>query len=417
MTSSLALMILLAGDGGVSTRQSSHDITTVAAGSPIAAGVATAAGAAKAFTVDLCARPSAEAWQKVRQRLAAPRNQRYLEGATWALMHGALPSDSMPLLEAADAFTKAVKKKETAKLSGSRGPCGASRTMLSRLDGKDPPARAFAAIFLGVIGDARLAPRLTSLLNDNDQDTRYAAAIAAGLLGDREQSARLLTLLSSPAADDRSGAALGLAEMGATEQAPAIAALLARSEDERVRNSAIVALVVLGSGARFADAIGKVMLEGNGDDVVTAVYALAAIGARSQADAMAKLLDRRFQRGAAAKALALLGASEHAAAIASLLSADDPLVRQDAALALGILKAKSYEEAVAARLDDPTEFVRRYAAYALLLMGSGLRRDACLAIIDPAEAKGYRLNAGDLHPLVSDRLAGLEDRIQAARGH
>jgi HEAT repeat protein len=91
-------------------------------------------------------------------------------------------------------------------------------------------------------------------------------------------------------------------------------------------------------------------------------------------------------------------------------------VRQDAALALGILKAKSYEDVVAARLDDPTEFVRRYAAYALLLMGSGLRREACLAIIDRAEAKGYRLNAGDLHPLVSDRLAGLEDRLRAARG-
>jgi hypothetical protein len=113
----------------------------------------------------------------------------------------------------------------------------------------------------------------------------------------RSDSDRVLDLPSSAAKDDRAGAALGLAEMGATEQGPAIAALLTHAEDESVRSSAIVALVMLGTGARFADAIARVMPEEDGADGVTALYALAASGAKSQADAMAKAIERPSHRG------------------------------------------------------------------------------------------------------------------------
>jgi HEAT repeat protein len=367
-----------------------------------------------------CREATAEAWQKLRARFAAPRYRDYLDAAVWSLLHTERPADGGHWLHDTGAFTEALEKGDPRRLRALGGLCGLTQTLLHGLRAKDPEARGYTAVFLGVIGDLALAPRLTPLLRDRAPNTRFAAAIAVGLLGDRKQAPRLVAMLSSAAEEDRSGAALGLAEMGATEEAPGILALLTPRENENVRRSAVVALVVLGVAPHFTEAIARVMTEEDGDedgdDAVTALYALAETGAKAYANAIAKRLAIPAQAGDAAKALALLAASQQAPAIAALLRSDQPLVRKDATLALGILGAVQYEGAVAAELTDREDFVRLYAAISLLLMGSRNHRSGALAIVDAADKRGEQLNAGDLNPLVVDRFADLEHRLRIARG-
>jgi HEAT repeat protein len=387
------------------------------AGIWLAALVATSARPTHASTsTPACRATTPEAWQKLRSRFADPRHRAYLDAATGALVHAAREADAHRWLDFMGALTEALEKDDPTRLRAVGGLCGVTQTLLRGLQSKDSTTRGYAALVLGVMGNLKSISRLAPLLRDRDPNTRFATAIAVGLLGSREQAPRLVAMLSSPAEEDRSGAALGLAELGATEQAPSIAALLAHREEESVRRSAVVALVVLGAASRFTEAIARTMTEEDGDDSVTALYALAKIGAKPYANAMAKRLAIPGQAGDAAIALALLGASQQTPAIAALLRSDQSLVRKDATLALGILGATPYQDAVAAELTDPEDFVRLYAAISLLLMASETHRSDALAVVDVADRRGERLNIGDLHPLVRDRFADLELRLRLARG-
>jgi predicted GH43/DUF377 family glycosyl hydrolase len=92
--------------------------------------------------------------------------------------------------------------------------------------------------------------------------------------------------------------------------------------------------------------------------------------ATDQANAIAALLQNRFKKDAAAKALALMNAHNYAGAIAAILKDKEPLNRCAALLALGIMQAKDYEDQVVAHLEDPEEFVRPYAAWGIIMMES-----------------------------------------------
>jgi hypothetical protein len=90
-----------------------------------------------------------------------------------------------------------------------------------------------------------------------------------------------------------------------------VAALLASGSDtEGVADSAIHSLLPMGAGSEYDDEIARVLQTGGqavGEPTETAAYALAVIGAKEHSADLATLLRKDFAMRFAAKALALMG--------------------------------------------------------------------------------------------------------------
>jgi len=229
---------------------------------------------------------------------------------------------------------------------------------------------------LAVIGDLKYKKDIAKLLKDKNHTLpksednlestfknfdRSRAAMALGLMGAKEYAPNLSILLRSPDADDKAGATLGLGYMCAREYISNIANLL-DDDNEQVQVSA---LEVLGEfdATEYSKKIASLLNSRTGSMVIeTACYTLARFNSKEQASELARLLNERFRKGYAAKALALLGAKEYAENIVQLIEDDDPLVRSDALIALGILDNKDYINKIATHLQDKKIFVRAYAA-------------------------------------------------------
>lgn len=116
-------------------------------------------------------------------------------------------------------------------------------------------------------------------------------------------------------------------------------------------------------------------------DVDQPTRALAAVllgvcGDKSYANQIAVLLRPRrttrdeplYERGRAAMALGLLGATEHTLALVDLLKSSNSFDRAGAAFGLGALRATDHMTAVARLLDDADEDVRNAAKESLAMM-------------------------------------------------
>jgi len=171
----------------------------------------------------------------------------------------------------------------------------------------------------------------------------------------------LCILLKDDSVYVRRGAALGLGYMGARDKAGDVARLLEDDEDQ-VCGAAAEALAEMDAGDWAQQTAGLLQNRAGEFSPETACYALVRLRANGQAARIAALLDDKYKKGDAAKALALLGEIRYAGNIARLLKSEDFLDRDDACLALGILGIKAYEKDLAEMLKNENGTLLRFAA-------------------------------------------------------
>ena len=355
-----------------------------------------------------------------------------LTAAGWTLTHCADKKEIKQVEKTLSLLNAFADTNQIPKLVEAGGVVRFKENVANLLKSEDPVVRGFAALLLAVVGDAGRKRDISRLLEDKQgsppkEDDRLLynfdrsrAAMALGLMGAKEYEPRLAALLRSSDYADRSGAALGLGYMGAKEHIKDLAKLLSDHENQ-VQKAAMQALAELGATDCAKD-IAK-LLTSFGDPSVyeTACYALVRLNATEQARELAALLDDRFRKGNASKALALLGAKEYTKDIARLTEDSEPLVRCDALIALGILGAKQQAENIATHLQDQTPYVRAYAAVGLLLMGDQKHSRGVEEVVmagiklpeiasDRVDTTPYFAARIKLHPVVAERQQGLVTR-------
>lgn len=286
------------------------------------------------------------------------------------------------------------------------------------LELKDDTIRGFAALVLGVTGDVTFAPSIAKMLEVDVKDASFTdqyayppvtyrgqAAVALSILGSREYLPKIVRLLKSKNEYDRRGAITALGYFGAKEYAGEIVGILTNSDLKTADDpSPVYFLIQNGIIKDYKKELVTVMSDKfKSETAETAMYALVSIEAKEHSAEIAKLLSDRFRKGDAAKALALMGATEYADRIALLLTDENGLVRKDAALALGILKSKKHIPNLTNLLTAKEDYVRHYAAIALVLMEAKASYQTAIPAIKKAKAQGAYLNEGDFHPVIAER--------------
>lgn len=340
-----------------------------------------------------------------------------LSSSIWTLTHDYKSKTEVDsVLKYLRKFFTALQANDQAKLQEMGGVKGFKDKFLEFLKSEDENIKGFAAIILGITGDINYAPQIAALINERDKsftdrDTyplvtyRGQAATALGIMGAKKYTPKIALLLKSQNNYDRSGAISALSYLDAKEYSKDVVALLTNKNIYHIGNvSPIYFLIETGTAKDYKKELIEVMLNELSSEIAeAAVYALVSLESKENARDIAKLLNREFRKGNAAKALALLDAKEYSNHIASLLNDENSLVRKDAALALGILKAKNHSSKVAELLKAKEDFVRYYAAVSLVLMQANEYYKEAIPIIEKSHQSGAYLNDGDFHPLVQDR--------------
>jgi HEAT repeat protein len=312
-----------------------------------------------------------------------------------------LSSHAWPLIQQASATEKetllvmiGAKENDAASMKAALERGGGidyyRKTVADLLQNKDECIRAFAAVWLGLIGDKKSATDLLKLLRSKELPTRNkslegvdrgGAALGLGLLGAEEHSAEIAAQLKSPSHHVRSRAALGLGAMKATQFAADVANLIKPGEikpvdDPAARDegvlAAVTALAYMGAKEQAQHIAGILTSKESRTPGLkkSAIYALAKLKASEHAKTIGALLDDQLLKGDAAQALALMNAQEFKEKIVSLLGDENPSHRCAGLMALGILRARECEENVAKHLNDATSSVQSCAAWSLVLMES-----------------------------------------------
>jgi HEAT repeat protein len=362
--------------------------------------------------------------ERIALRLQKAEHLNLLQAAMWTVTHDYRDhKHTDDVVKSVFAYLDALQKYQIGdkepltKLDGVRG---LSAKLSDMLQDPDPAIRAFAAVLIGIVGDNTLAPVLAELLKDrllaDGELLRYdrgRAATALGLLGAVEYKPRLAELLKSKNQYDRAGAISALGYFRATEYGDAIAALLGRTDlgvDDDP--SPVYFLVDTAIAGNYKPQLVKAMLgKFQSDTAEAAMWALVRIDAKEHAKEIARLLSDEFKKGDAAKALALLGATEYTVRIAGLLNDKSGLVRSSALLALGVLNAKSHEAAVARALQDPESYVRSYSATSLLLMQAKRHYGAALPFLEKPDAGRAYLTDSSFSPLVAEKTHVITQRL------
>jgi len=171
----------------------------------------------------------------------------------------------------------------------------------------------------------------------------------------------------------------------------------------------------MGVAADYADVFASVLRDKltPSETAEAAVYALAALKSKRHAKDIARLLDEKYRRADAAKALALMCAKEYAPRIALMLSDEGSLDQSAALLALGVLGAREYvPEAVRIMRRQEKSFGSYYAAAALVLLDATEHAAEVVPHVERGyDAKLY-LTADDFSPLVEDDLKPLRLRYE-----
>ena len=273
---------------------------------------------------------------------------------------------------------------------------------LPLLDSPDPVARAMGAGIVSEVGGRTEAFRIALLIQEprpphrmpdgcEDTNNGFDRGAAASLLGGMqatEYAGLLLAMLQSDNEHERMGAALGLGLMREPVYADNVAGLLA-DEDGYVCGHAIKALVMLDARQYIPRLVGLLSDRAAGHEPrEEAMWALAALGARESAPAIAACLRESclFFGNTASVTLAVLGAREYTDDIAGLLdpSADDDceFAREGALLALALLGAVEKTPEITAWLEDGDDSVRATAATALALLGADEYAEEALACLE-----------------------------------
>lgn len=272
----------------------------------------------------------------------------------------------------------------------------------------DSVMRGFAAIALGMIGDATSIPVLIDVAkntDDSQRDVRSSAISALGLFADdRDDIVLALTELlrdESMVADIRGMIPIALSRLGADAE-PAVPQLLKLGSGKRTESEvAQSCLIALGRIASPADAevvkfLRATMADSNdahlrhfalmalADLGVKAALAADEPGAKPVLDELTKALLRQFTQpgyqvdqpwGAIALGIVARELPDHAEARADMVrvvrekfeSEKDPLRRSACAIGLGLMRSNHDGEAMLDVLvkDNPPAMLRGYLAVAL----------------------------------------------------
>jgi HEAT repeat protein len=340
-----------------------------------------------------------------------------LTSSMWSLTHNYRDKAEVDeIMKLTQSFIAAISGRDTAKLDENGGVKGFKDKFAKYLNSEDDAVSGFAAVVLGIAGDASYAPRIAALLDKKDKSMteefsyppvtfRGRAAVALGLLGAKEYKSKIAALLKSKNQFDRQGAITAFGYLGAKEYVKEVANLLTSREIASADDDSPVYFLIQNDLANdYKKELLAAALDGSGREKATAaLYALARLDAVEYAADVATLLGERFRKGDAAKVLALMNAVAYADKIALLLSDENSLARKDAALALGILKSKKHAAKIAGLLTAEEDFVRYYAAVALVLMEASEYYKEALPIIEKTHRAGAYLNDGDFHPLVAEK--------------
>ncbi len=335
----------------------------------------------------------------------------------WSLIHNYESETEVDeVQEYLKRFLDALESRDEVKFKEIGGIKAFKEKFSGFLKSDDDTIKGFAAVMLGITGDTDYAPPIAALMGERDKsftepDTypvvvyRGRAATALGILGAKEYTAKIALLLKSRNNYDRTGAIVALNYLNAKEYAKDIVALLV-NKDFQVNDdvSPIYFLFATGTAKDYKKELAEVMLGDFGIETgKAATYAFVKLESKENAKDIAKLLNRRFRKGDAAKALALLDAKEYTDEIVLLLGDENSLVRKDAALALGVLNAKNHSSEVTKLLKAKEDFVRYYAAVSLILMEAKEYYKEAIPIIEASHQAGAYLNEGDFHALVLNK--------------
>jgi len=360
-------------------------------------------------------------------RFRDPKNAALLESAMWTLGHDyADLNHSNDVTKTLTNYLDAMYKHEAgdpAPLENLGGLTAFKGKLIVWLDDGDQSVRAFAAIVAGISGDRNKVPQLLKLMKRPDEDEFSVvydsgrAATALGLLGAAEYKPDILLLLKSKNEYSRSGAIKALTLLGAKENAKEVAAILT---DPKINltddTSPIYFLVETGTAKDYKKELVAAMQRRFGSETAkAAMYALVRIKAKEEAPQIAKLLTGEFVKGEAAKALALMGATEYTGKIGAMLDDEDESVRADAALALGILGAKEYAPQLAAIMVNKETFANSYAAAAIIMMDATDYTGQAAKILKELKAQGVYLTEGSFHPIVSEEIKPFIEKVKAAK--
>jgi HEAT repeat protein len=361
------------------------------------------------------------------KRFQKPENVNVFQGAVWTVTHDYAEHKHMDeVMKSVFAYLEALAKfqsGESEPLAKLGGVSGFKRKLTDLLNDGDQAIRSFAAVMIGITGDKALVPSLAKLLDKQTAaGERYSmvydrgrAALALGMIGAVEYKPRIAELLKSENQYDRSGAIAALESFGATEYAKEIADQLSRSGAVDDDPSPVHFLIATGVAKDYKPQLVKAMLDKfRSETSDAAMYALVKLDAKEHSKEIATLLDEEFRKAEAAKALALLGATNYTRRIALLLKDKSGLVRSAAALALGVLAAKEQGSAVAELLKDPEDYVRNYAAAALMLMQAERYYAAALPLLEtPHQGRAY-LTESSFSPLVDEKTREVTQRLITA---
>ncbi len=364
---------------------------------------------------------------KIAERFQKPEHLNLLQGAVWTVTHDYSDIKKMSTaVESVFKFLDAFQKHQSGDPAPLEqiGGVSAFKAELSKfMVDEDQALRAFAAVLVGITGDKGMYPQLVKLIETptdaKDQMMRYdrgRALQALGLLGAIDQKLLIARFIRSESQYDRSGAIWALTTIDAKEFAKDIAGLLDRADLEYDDDtSPIYFLIETGTAVNFKSSLVKAMRNRfNSEPSIAAMYALAHIDAKEHAKDIAFFLDHEFRKADAAKALAILGASQYGPRIAALLDDESGLVRSAAALSLGILNEKQHSNRISRQLNGPESSVQAFAATALFLLGAEDHLPRAWPFLKIGYANKSFVTESSFSPIVATRFDILTKRLVAA---
>lgn len=190
---------------------------------------------------------------------------------------------------------------------GRIGDASVLDAVLPRFDDDVPMVREVAVITAAQLRDPRAIPRIRRALSDTHPEVRFQAVISLAELEGEDARVALFPALADDDAHVRANAAVALATLEADPPTADRLAKLLRDADPAVRLEAALALAKQ-RDVRAAKELGRHLED---DRAFDAIEAIAALGAREQAEPLARLA-RSFLKplglkAAAAAALAKMG--------------------------------------------------------------------------------------------------------------
>ena len=270
---------------------------------------------------------------------------------------------------------------------------------------------------------AGVADAVAPFTEDESSAIRQLAGIALCYSRQTKHLRRVIRLMEDPDKEVRASITQNAARMPSTDHHEAIGRRLYDLEPS-VRREAVIAISSLRLNRFTPDVVG--LFKDPDPEVVDGVlYALEFLDSRKEEARIVPLLENPKwaaqaagllgkwggaesiepllklasegtpdSRGAAIRALALLGANDRLSNLDALLGDEDENVRSAAALAVGILKDSARKPTLVSLLKDPRHFVKAEAAAALAELGARDQVSGIVALLELAEEQKVEFVSG-----------------------